>query len=107
MGALIERTPDRGPDPRSTALKRHAEALFASDLQASERPSAEQVCRAVRTTLQRLGTAGCAVQVAGEFGDHPDLAANRMTWALATIRGSHLTSDLALARARRPLALAG
>jgi hypothetical protein len=88
MGVLIERTPDRGPDPQSATLKRHAEALFASTVQASEHPSAEQVRRAVTTTLERLGTAGCAARLAGEFGDHPELAATRMTWALARIRAA-------------------
>jgi hypothetical protein len=35
--------------------------------------------------LRRLGTGGCAAAVAGEYGDHPDTAAARMTWALATV----------------------
>jgi hypothetical protein len=107
MGVVTARTPDRGPDPQSTALKLRAEALFASNLQASDRPSAEQVGQAVAATLQRLGTAGCAARLAGEFGDHPELAATRMTWALATVRGNHLTSDPAFTPARRPLLLAG
>ena len=101
MGVLTARTPDRGPDPQGTALKVHAEALFASNLQASDRPSAEQIGEAVETTLQRLGTAGCAARLAGEFGDHPELAAARMAWALATIRNDYRTPD-----SRRPLALA-
>jgi hypothetical protein len=107
MGVLTARTPDRGPDPQGTALKLHAEALFASNLQASDRPSAEQIGEAVATTLQRLGTAGCAARLAGEFGDHPELAATRMTWALATIRGNHLTADPTFTPARRTLVLAG
>ena len=36
-------------------------------------------------TLQQLGVRGCAARVAGEFGDHPDTAVARMSWALATI----------------------
>jgi hypothetical protein len=107
MGVVTARTPDRGPDPQSTALKLRAEALFASNLQASDRPSAEQVGQAVAATLQRLGTAGCAARLAGEFGDHPELAATRMTWALATVRGNHLISDPAFTPACRPLLLAG
>jgi hypothetical protein len=55
-------------------------------LQTSDHPSAEQVRRAVATTLQRLGAAGCAARLAGEFDDHPELAAMRMTWALATVQ---------------------
>jgi hypothetical protein len=66
-----------------------AEALFASALQASERPSPDRVQRAVTTTLQRLGTGGCAAHLAAEFGDHPDLAAARMTWALAATRAAY------------------
>ncbi len=62
-----------------------AEALFASTLQPSGLPSPDQVRRAVATTMQRLGVRGCAAQVAGEFGDHPDTAVARMSWALATI----------------------
>jgi hypothetical protein len=62
-----------------------AEALFVSTLQPSGSPSPDQIRRAVATTLQRLGLRGCAAQVAGEFGDHPDTAVARMGWALATI----------------------
>ena len=65
-----------------------AEALFVSTLQCSENPGAEQVRDAVATTLRRLGIKGCAERVAGEFGDHPDCAVPRMTWALATVRAS-------------------
>ena len=107
MGVLIERTPDRGPEQQTATLKRHAEALFASTLQASDHPSAEQVRRAVTTALERLGPAGCAAWLAGEFGDHPDLAATRMTWALATIRSNHLTPESVLDSAPLQLALAG
>jgi hypothetical protein len=107
MGVLIGRIPDGGPDPRSTALKLRAEALFASTIQASEHPSAQQVRSAVATTLRRFGTAGCASRLAGEFGDHPDLAATRMAWALATIRSDYLTSDPAVSPAPGALALAG
>jgi hypothetical protein len=28
---------------------------------------------------------GCAAQVAGEFGDHPETAVTRMAWAIATV----------------------
>ncbi|HME63265.1 MAG TPA: hypothetical protein VKG61_00050 [Streptosporangiaceae bacterium] len=62
-----------------------AEALFVSALQPSGSPSPDQVRRAVTATLQRLGVRSCAATVAGEFGDHPDTAVARMSWALATI----------------------
>jgi hypothetical protein len=63
-----------------------AEALFASTVQASEAPAADRVRDAVAATIRRLGVQGCAVQVAGEFGEHPETAAARMGWALATVR---------------------
>src|ERR1700726_950561 len=62
-----------------------AEALFVSTLQSSGSPSPDQIRHAVAGTLQRLGVRGCAALVAGEFGDHPDTAVARMSWALATI----------------------
>jgi hypothetical protein len=62
-----------------------AEALFVSTLQPSGSPSSDQIRRAVAVTLQQLGVRGCAARVAGEFGDHPDTAVTRMSWALATI----------------------
>jgi hypothetical protein len=63
-----------------------AEALFASSVQSSDSPSPEQVQGAVTTMLRRLGVRGCAEQLAAEFGEHPEMAAPRMTWALATVR---------------------
>ncbi len=75
----------------STELVR-AEALFASTLQSSESPTADQVRRAVSATLHRLGATGCAALLAGEFGEHPDTAAARMTWAL---RASELAFRIA------------
>ena len=62
-----------------------AGALFASALQPSGAPSPDQVRRVVTRTLRRLGVRGCAARMAGEFGDHPDTAAARMSWALVTI----------------------
>ena len=73
-----------------------AEALFVSTLQCSEVPAAEQVRRAVATTLRQRGIRGCAAQVAGEFGDHPETAVTRMRWAIETIRSAYPTR-LALA----------
>lgn len=65
-----------------------AEALFVSAVQASETPGGDQVRDAVTTTLGRLGELGCAVQVAGEFGEHPETAAARMGWCIATVRSA-------------------
>ncbi len=62
-----------------------AEALFASYLQASQRPSADEIRDTVTSTLRRLGACGCACVVAAEFGAHPDTAVVRMRWALTTV----------------------
>jgi hypothetical protein len=70
----------------STVEAVRAEALFVSTLQSSEPLAPDQVRRAVATTMRQLGIGGCAGQMAREFGDHPDTAAARMTWALTTIR---------------------
>jgi hypothetical protein len=70
-------------DVGSTGVVR-AEALFASSLQSSESPTADQVRRAVGSTLRQLGANGCVALLAEEFGQHPDDAAARMTWALRT-----------------------
>ena len=86
MAALPVKTRRGRYATHSTFEALRAEALFASTLQSSESPSPDEVRRAVATTLRRVGTRGCAAQLAGEFGDHPDIAAARMTWALTTIR---------------------
>jgi len=60
-----------------------AEALFASSLQPSDRPTAEQVVAAVWDSLRRHGGShGCAAVSAAEYGAHPDTAPARMRWAL-------------------------
>jgi len=83
-----------------------AGALFASTLQPSGSPSPGQIRRAVTATLQRLGVRGCAAQVAGEFGDHPDTAVARMSWALATIHTVYPAPSMTPTPDLRPLAFA-
>jgi hypothetical protein len=70
-----------------------AEALFASALQASQEPTPLQVRSAVTTTLRRYGVNECAARVAGEFGEYPETAARRMSWALRMVRAAY--EDLA------------
>jgi hypothetical protein len=90
-----------------TVAAARAEALFVSTLQPSESPAPDEVRRAVATTVRRLGSAGCAAEMAREFGDHPDTAAARMTWAVATVRAVYPPRQRTLAtHIRRPLALA-
>jgi hypothetical protein len=57
------------------------EALFASGLQPSDAPTADQVAEAINCTVRQLGVRGCARRMAQEFGDYPDAAATRMRWA--------------------------
>ncbi len=83
-----------------------AEALFVSTLQPSASPSPDQIRRAVAATLQRLGVRGCAARVADEFGDHPDTAVARMSWALATINTACPSPSMTPAPGLRSLAFA-
>ncbi|GAA4261989.1 hypothetical protein [Dactylosporangium darangshiense] len=62
-----------------------AEALFVSSVQSSETPPDGVVRRAIADAFARLGSRGCAACVAGEFGDHPEVAVARMRWAIATV----------------------
>lgn len=62
-----------------------AEALFASTCQPSQQPTDAEVRDAVQGAVRALGVRGCACAVAFEFGDHPDIAAARMAWAVATV----------------------
>ncbi|HEY3502705.1 MAG TPA: hypothetical protein VGN37_07990 [Actinocatenispora sp.] len=62
------------------------EALFASDLQFSHHPDPETIAAAIRGALHSLGQRGCLERVAQEFGDHPDLAVERMRHAALAAR---------------------
>jgi hypothetical protein len=88
--------------PQNTFEAVRAEALFASSIQSSDQPTGVEVRGAVATTLRKFGIRGCAAAVAGEYGEHPDTACARMTWALATVRASYPVYV-----ARDMLALAG
>ncbi len=56
------------------------EALFASGLQRSDTPTAEAVAEAISRTVRQFGLRGCVSRMAQEFGDHPEVAADRMRW---------------------------
>jgi hypothetical protein len=64
------------------------EALFASNVQRSQHPTAESIRAEVTATVDRLGAAGCAAMVAQEFGEHPDCALGRMRWARDAVRSA-------------------
>lgn len=66
-----------------------AEALFVSPLQRSGNPTARQVRQATAVALRQFGSLGCAERVAQEFGDHPELAADRMRWARSMVAGMY------------------
>jgi hypothetical protein len=76
-----------------------AEALFVSWLQASQAPAPEQVREVITKTLRQRGSRGCAAAVAQEFGEHPETAAARMTWALSIVRAVYPTATFRLRRA--------
>jgi hypothetical protein len=65
-----------------------ADALFVSSLQLSDQPSTGQVRQAIADTVRQLGGPGCVGLVAQEFGEHPELAAARMRWALRLTAGA-------------------
>lgn len=76
----------------STTADLVAEALFVSDLQPSQAPSAAAVEDAVVKVIRQYGSTGCAASVAAEFGDHPDTAQRRMAWARELLRATYQPS---------------
>ncbi len=75
-----------------------AQALFASCLQPSDRPTPTQVADAIIDSLRdNGGVAGCVATMATEYGDHPEAAAARMRWALALASASGVFAGAALA----------
>jgi hypothetical protein len=64
------------------------EALFSSALQESDVLTSASVAAAIRATIRRFGVGGCISLMAQEFGDHPEAAGERMTWA------RHVVSEL-------------
>lgn len=70
-----------------------AEALFVSSVQPSEHLTEGQLEAAVDTALRSHGGIdGCACACAAEYGDHPDIAADRMRWALAAATTTRLST---------------
>ena len=65
-----------------------ADALFASVLQRSDKPSAAQVRQAIAAAIRAFGVRGCAARVAQAYGDHPEAAVTRMRWVRATVTGA-------------------
>lgn len=66
--------------PRPNLNDARCEALFASGLQRSEAITADALATAIRGAVRQLGVSGCAGLMAQEFGDHPEVASDRMRW---------------------------
>lgn len=66
-----------------------AEALFASALQRSDEPTAEQVQQAVTAAILTHGSDGCAALLAEAYGDHPEQAVARMRWCLDAVKDAY------------------
>ena len=75
-----------------------ADALFASVLQRSDKPSAAQVRQAIAAAIRAFGVRGCAARVAQAYGEHPETAVLRMRWARAVTSSA---SPFVTARAQR------
>ena len=88
----------------TTVNETTCEALFASPLQPSDALTAETVADAIGSTIRHLGAAGCAGQMAQEFGDHPEEATRRMRWVLQLIGA--MCGDVYLPAALPPAAAA-
>lgn len=85
---LTARLSAGGPAPgRPSDTDVRCEALFASGLQASGTLAPDAVTQAITHTLRRLGRRGCAGLMAQEFGDHPEVAGERMRWARRVVTG--------------------
>jgi hypothetical protein len=69
------------------------EALFVSDVQPSDTPTPARVHEAITEAIVRFGTDGCAGRVAVEFGDHPETAVSRMSWARQVVRQAYPSPD--------------
>jgi hypothetical protein len=75
--------------------------LFASVLQRSGNPSAGQARKAIAAAVRAYGGLGCVQRVAREFGDHPEVAVNRLRWARA-VAGELFASPSASAQESLP-----
>jgi hypothetical protein len=73
-----------------------AEVLALAPVSAAEQLDRAAADQAIRSTLHRHGgLRSCAAALAQEFGEHPELAAERMTWARRTIAALYPSSTRA------------
>ena len=75
-------------DAQSEMLRRAcAEALFASAICTGSKPNPVEAREAIRSALWSYGgRRGCISIMAFEYGDHPEAAALRMSWAIALVQ---------------------
>jgi hypothetical protein len=67
-----------------------AAALFVSDVSVADHTTGVEVDDAIRRSLRTHGgSRGCAADVATAYGDHPELAAPRMRWALGIVESRY------------------
>src|SRR3954471_12658619 len=79
-----------------------AEALFASGLSASSRPTRGEVDASIRWAVQRFrGSRGCAGEAAAAYGDYPETAVGRMRWARAVVAATYPIGRPRLSRLAR------
>jgi hypothetical protein len=88
------------PPDRLTAAR--VEALFTSPLATGPQPTRTKATAAIGHAIRaHRGSRGCAIALAGEYGEHPETAARRMRWARQTVEtlypsGSTRTRSAAL-----------
>jgi hypothetical protein len=76
---------------RLTAAR--AEALFTSPLSADLKLTRAEVTDSIRRAVRAHGgTRGCAIELAGEYGEHPETAIPRMRWALRVVEATYAVS---------------
>lgn len=67
-----------------------AEALFSSSVTVGSHLTKGELAAAVAQTIRRLGgSRGCAVVLAGAYGELPETAVPRMRWALQQVRAAY------------------
>lgn len=87
MQALDTRPATRRPAPdRPILTAARAAALFTSTVDPSDNPRDDTIRVTVQAVIHAQGLRGCHAFVAAEYGEHPETAHPRMTWALAAVR---------------------
>jgi hypothetical protein len=72
--------------PQIDLTAARSEALFTSSAPTGSELTREQATALIRYEVRRHhGVRGCAVELAAEYGDHPEVAVPRMQWAIATV----------------------